>query len=341
MTGLKVALDATYSIGRELSGVGVYSREILSGLAARTDAEWVWCYRPHRFLRSIHKSTVAARRPLFDWWVPDADLFHGLNQRLPRARLRRSVVTFHDLFVMTSEYSTPDFRHRFSQQAREAAARADFAIAVSEFTAGQVTALLAVERSRIEVIPHGVHIPPMIQTAREPLVLCVGAIQKRKNTARLVEAFERMPPGWRLVLAGSRGYGWEEISTRIEASRRREDIEVTGWVSRQRLGELYSQASIFAFPSLEEGFGIPVLEAMAHGAPVITSRTSALPEAAGDAAIQVDPLNTEELATAMQKLAGDPGLRADLAERGLRRARGFGWEKAVERTWEVYRRVAG
>src|SRR4029077_19869708 len=118
-----------------------------------------------------------------------AELFHGLNQRLPRLPLRRAIATFHDLFVMTGEYSTPEFRARFTAQARDAAARADAIIAVSEFTGNQVVSLLGVDPAKVHVVHHGIRPLPVTGdvTAREPVILNVGAIQKRKNIARLVE----------------------------------------------------------------------------------------------------------------------------------------------------------
>src|SRR5260370_14075196 len=159
-----IALDATYSLGDHPSGVGVYSREILFGLAAaHPEASFQFCYRPHRFLRSWREPLPAnCRRFLLQEPILPrrADIFHGLNQRLPTTRLRRTVTTFHDLFVLTGDYSTPEFRRRFAEQARRAAAESDRIITVSEFTACQVEQLLEVERSPIPVIPPAAHIPP-------------------------------------------------------------------------------------------------------------------------------------------------------------------------------------
>jgi glycosyltransferase involved in cell wall biosynthesis len=373
-----IALDATYSVGRNLSGVGAYSREILFGLArAHPEEQFLFCYRPHHFLRSFEDRLPrnASRRILRG--PSAAPLFHALNQRVDH-RARRTVATFHDLFVMTGEYSTPEFRARFTQQARQAAERSDLLIAVSEFTAGQIEALLGVERSRIRVIPHGVRLPsppahpfgragfslqpglqprsgrrlkPPLQAkacstgspaaqGRENLVLTVGAVQKRKNIARLVRAFERMPPGWKLAIAGSgEGFGAAEELRAVEASPRRGDIDILGYVPAAHLEALYDHARIFAFPSLDEGFGMPILEAMAHGVAVVTSRRSACPETAGDAALLVDPENVEEIAAALLRLAADSDLGEELARRGRERALQFPWSSAVERTWAVYHEI--
>ena len=130
---MNIALDCTYSVGNDLSGVGVYSREIASGLAAaHPDDHFTFCYRPHRYLRSWRERLPrnASRFVLGETRALRADVFHGLNQRLPEARLRGAITTFHDLFVLTGEYSTAEFRQRFAEQARQAAARSDRIIAV-------------------------------------------------------------------------------------------------------------------------------------------------------------------------------------------------------------------
>jgi len=341
---LRIALDATYSVGSHLSGVGVYSRHILEGLATHhPEASYVWCYRLHRWARgySLVVPRHVCRRPLLDFWTPSADLYHGLNQRLPAKRGGRIVSTFHDLFVMTADYSTPEFRARFAAQARDAASRSDLVIAVSRFTANQVEELLSIPAARIRVVPHGVHFrqPGPTQSERKKTILTVGAMQKRKNTIRLVEAFERTPPGWKLVLAGGTGYESERIQRRIAESPRSRDIDQPGYVSGDELNRLYAEASIFAFPSLDEGFGIPVLEAMAAGAAVLTSHGGALREVAGEAALLVNPQEVNSIAEGLSTLMEVQTLREQLAAAGYERARRFSWESAVEQTWKVYQEL--
>jgi glycosyltransferase involved in cell wall biosynthesis len=207
---------------------------------------------------------------------------------------------------------------------------------VSAFTAAQVHDLLGVERDRLRVVHHGVrplNVPPV---SREPVILTVGAIQARKNIARLVEAFETLDPEWRLVIAGSRGYGADQALRRIEESPCHDRIRLLGYISTEELAGWYARASLFVFPSLDEGFGMPVLEAMAAGVPVIASNRAAVPEVAGDAAILVDPDDTEALSNFMQKLANNEELRSEMARRGRARAAGFSWHRAVEATWGIY-----
>ncbi len=339
-----IALDATYSVGSSLSGVGRYSREILFGLcAAHPDQRFQFAYRPHRLRHSFQDSlpSNASRRILHGSW-PKADLFHALNQRIDAGRFRKSIATFHDLFVLTGEYSTKEFRDRFAAQAREAARRADLIIAVSAFTAAQVHDLLGVDQARIRIIHHGVRPPEFVvpDEKRRNVILHVGAIQSRKNIVRLVHAFAATPPDWQLILAGSAGYGSEEAQAAIAASPRTKDIRVFGYVTDVKLAELYDEARILAFPSLDEGFGIPVIEAMAHGLPVLTANGSALKEVAGAAALLVDPLSEEEIACGLAKLASNADLRSTLSAKGRVHAQSFGWESAVEKTWKVYEELS-
>jgi len=260
-----------------------------------------------------------------------------LNQRLDRRPAQKVICTFHDLFVLTGEYSSAEFRARFAEQARDAARRADLVITVSNFTARQVSDLLGVEPSRIRVIPHGVHPAPPSLCQREKIVLFVGVLQKRKNLLRLIEAFEALPEEWRLMLAGApSGYGADAILERARAHPR---VQITGYLATPALEQLYARASIFAFPSLDEGFGIPVLEAMAHGLPVVTSNTSALPEVAGDAALLVSPEDPSEIAAALLRLAQNDDLREQLARRGMAQAQTYTWSNTVTATYAVYREL--
>jgi glycosyltransferase involved in cell wall biosynthesis len=171
------------------------------------------------------------------------------------------------------------------------------------------------------------------------MILSVGAIQRRKNIVRLVEAFESTAPEWKLVLAGSFGFEAEEALARIGRSPRKQDIRVLDYVTRDEIERLYRRASIFAFPSLAEGFGMPVLDAMARGVPVLTSNVSAMPEVAGDAALLVDPCDVRSIADGLCRLTASTALREELVERGLARVTEFGWEKAVAATWRVYQEL--
>ncbi len=348
---LRIGLDATYALDREPTGVAVYSREILNGVAELcalgqlrpAEGQLNAYVRPHR-LRTAWRAALpgnVSRRLLVDALAPGVAMFHGLNQRLPPRKKNRFTVTFHDLFVMTGEYSTPEFRQRFSTLAREAAERADLIIAVSHFTATQVRDLLGVAPGRIRVIYHGVHAapPPAPIAQRQPWLLHVGALQSRKNILSLVEAFEQTTLGWRLKLAGGLGYGSAAILDRIARSPRQSDIDIMGYVSRAELESLYANCSALAFPSLDEGFGIPVLEAMAYGLPVVTSLRSATMEVAADAAVMTDPTSVDSIAAGLHRVMTDQTLRQALQQAGLARATAFPWARAVAETAAVYREL--
>jgi glycosyltransferase involved in cell wall biosynthesis len=340
---VRVALDATYSVDPNPSGIAVYSRALLDGLAtAHPQDELVFCYRfrqwraaPAPIHRNVRQRLLLPPLPTFR-----ADVFHALNQRVDKRPARAVASTFHDLFVMTGEYSSPEFRARFTQQARRAAANSDIILAVSEFTAGQVRSLLGFDAARIRVVPHGVSVPterPREMAARSKIILFVGALQLRKNVSRLVRAFEAVPDDWRLVLAGApTGYQADRILAQIEVGSARQRIDVCGYLAAARLHDLYQQASIFAFPSLDEGFGMPILEAMAHGVPVITSTNSATAEVGAGAALLVDPTSETEIAAALMRLVDDSGLRSELAALGRARAQQYSWERTCRATYEVY-----
>jgi glycosyltransferase involved in cell wall biosynthesis len=338
---LRIALDATYSLGSALSGVGVYSREILNGLARSEFAEgWDWFYRSQRYLRARLQRTpanVRVRRLSDDKGDRSAALFHGLNQRLPKLRFAKQVATFHDLFVLSGDYSTQEFRERFAAQARAAASAADLIIAVSAFTASQIEHHLNVPSSKIRVIHHGV-LPRAIpaKVARENVILCVGALQRRKNQLALVRAFRAAPPDWILVLAGSQGYESEDILREVANSPIVDRIRITGYLSEEEVARWYAKAKIFAFPSLDEGFGMPALEAMAAGVPVIAGSRSSLPEVCGNAALFVNPESDEELAAAIELLTRDEDRQMELIELGRTQAAKFRWDNAVQKTIAVY-----
>jgi glycosyltransferase involved in cell wall biosynthesis len=342
---VRIALDATYSIDPQPSGIAVYSGLLANKLPQRfPNDRFLNCYRWKQW------RSAGVLRPNTRLLIPPlptfrADLFHALNQRVDRRPSRVVVTTFHDLFVISDEYSTAEFRRRFEQQARTAAANSDVIIAVSEFTARQVTDLLNIDRARIRVIPHGIssarHRPPS-EKSRKPLILFVGALQLRKNVERIVEAFETVPEPWHLVLAGStKGFGSDAILQRIERSSVRERISVRGYVAESELRNLYETAAVFLFPSLDEGFGIPVLEAMAAGIPVITSNRSALAEVAGNAAVLVDPTDTSQIVSALRQLTGVEALRQQFIEAGLARVQYFSSESMIDSTYRVYREALG
>jgi len=358
---MKIALDATEAAYPEPTGTGVYSQKLIRTLAASRPAElpadvrFALCVRIGPYWRWGRRKDWPAGCSVFPVWEPwlpppRAALFHGLNQRLPRRSYPVSVVTVHDLFPLTStEYSAPSFQKRFTEILQDAVARADRIITVSNATREQLLQHTNASDARIRVIHHGVDPIPTASpeeqrefrrqvlglAEEEKFFLNVGVIQTRKNIANIVLAAARLP-SYRLVLAGGDGYGAEAIHALIGKEGMSGRVVRLGHASPETLRLLYSTATALVFPSFEEGFGIPVLEAMSSGLPVITSNCSAMPEVAGDAAVWVDPHNVAQIASAMRHLAEDASLAAGLRELGRKRAAAFSWEKCARETWQVY-----
>ncbi len=349
-----IGIDAGHSLDSPPTGVAVYCRNLIRALTAvSADERFKLFYRSNRYFRSFREPLPenCSRALLADFTLSRTArglrLFHGLNQRLPAGLSCPALATFHDLFVLTAEYSTPEFRERFAALARKTAQRADCIVAVSAFTAGQVTDLLGVPRERIAVIHHGVETPPALSDERKnallarlgitrPFLLNVGAVQKRKNILRIVRAFEMLDADLDMVFAGPEGYGADEIAARIAAGPARARIRRVGFVGPEARAALYAGAEALVFASLDEGFGLPVVEAFAAGLPVIASNSSALPEVAGDAALLVDPLETEAIAAAMRRIVHDSRLRDSLRDKGTARAARFTWQRAARETKAVY-----
>jgi len=171
------------------------------------------------------------------------------------------------------------------------------------------------------------------------MILSIGVLQTRKNTLNMLKALKALPSNYQLVLAGGNGYGSEAIHEFIRREALGARVKLLGYVEGARLAQLYQAASVFLFPSLEEGFGIPVLEAFANGIPVITSEASSMPEVGGEAALYVNPHDPAEIAFNVVQAAEDFPLRADLIEKGLARARQFTWRRTAEATLAVYDEV--
>lgn len=176
----------------------------------------------------------------------------------------------------------------------------------------------------------------------QPYILYVGALESRKNLPRLLAAYARLrqwSTEWKLVIVGARKWKSSPIFETVQQLALEPHVHFTGYVADEHLPALYAGADLFTFPSLYEGFGLPVLEAMACGAPVVTSNSSSLPEVAGDAAILVDPYNVEQIAQAMWLVLSQPALAAEMRAKGLARAAQFTWERTARETAAVYERV--
>jgi glycosyltransferase involved in cell wall biosynthesis len=283
----------------------------------------------------------------------EADLVHGPAFVAPLLAPCPAVVTIHDLsFIRFPAMFRPGNRFYLTVLTRLSAQRARRLIAVSAHTAAETMRLLGVEPQRIDVVYHGVDpafrpLPAEEVTAfrqqqglPERFVLFVGTLEPRKNLVRLVEAFARVRDGHtRLVLAGGKGWLYEDLLARIEALNLSKQVIFAGYVPGDVLPWWYNAAVALVYPSLYEGFGFPVIEAQACGTPVLTSNVSSLPEAAGDAAVMVDPYDVEALAAGLHRLLTDGALRQELRGRGLAHAQQFSWPRTAQGTARVYWRA--
>ncbi|TET52474.1 MAG: glycosyltransferase family 1 protein [Anaerolineales bacterium] len=284
-----------------------------------------------------------------------ADLVHGPAFVIPLAAGCPSVVTIHDLsFLRFPKLFRPANRLYLTVLTRLSAGRAKRLIAVSAHAAAETTRLLGVPADKIDIVYHGVdpHFRPLAADevaafrARKKLperfVLHVGTLEPRKNHIRLVEAFAQVrETGTALVLAGARGWLYDELFRKVEALGLSKDVVFYGYASSEELPLLYNAAAALAYPSLYEGFGLPVIEAQACGTPVLTSNVSSLPEAAGDAALLVDPEDTDALAAGLNLLLSDDSQRQQLSERGLAHAAQFSWLRSARETAGTYRSALG
>jgi glycosyltransferase involved in cell wall biosynthesis len=267
------------------------------------------------------------------------------------------VVTFHDVTFLLLPKRYPLLRRLYMEAlTRASARRADAIIAPSQSARSDIVRALALPAERVVVIPeaaapayHPVHDEERIASVRERyslpdrFVLSVGSLEPGKNRARLIRACAALN-GTRfecpLVVAGQPAWAYDGDYALVRDLGMRDQVRFLGYVPDEDMPALYSSATLLAFPSLHEGFGLPVLEAMACGTPVMTSNVSATAEVAGDAALLVDPRDTNAITGALGRLLSDGWLRAELRDRGLELAKQFSWQRTARETRSVYEVVA-
>lgn len=308
----------------------------------------LWTPSHHRFER-LALSAEMLPHPL--------DVFHSPDFIPPRRLRAPNVITVHDLaFLLYPRFLTPQAA-RYYGQIDPASRSAAHIIAVSQSTKRDVTRLLGVPEDKVTVIYEAAN-----RTARSTdkpdakrhvqekygitgdFILFVSTIEPRKNLPTLLAAYSKLRDNYkstaRLVVAGHKGWLTEEVDQTIEKYKLAELVCFLGSVPDQELGYLYNAARVFALPSFYEGFGLPPLEAMASGTPVIVSNVSSLPEVVGDAGLLADPNDVEAWAVALHRVLTDNALHDELAAKGLKRAALYSWERAARETVEVYRKVA-
>ncbi len=371
---MRIAIDAT-SMPPRPAGAAVYAIELVEALArldsphtlqvfARSDV-FAKLRRPAFEPWRLHGADSRLRRALWQQMTlprllarHGVDVLHSTHHDLPLrvpARVRR-VVTVHDVTFLIMPGRYPPLRRWYMRVITTLAARvADAIIAPSHTVRRDVLERLRVGPERVAVVYEaaGERFRPapddaVAQTLRReglaahPYVLSVGSLEPGKNRARLIAAIHALRSRGsqaRLVIVGQPAWGYERDFALVRRLGLEDRVRFLDYVPAADLPALYTGARVFAFPSLYEGFGLPVLEAMACGTPVVTSNVSATAEVAGDAALLVDPRDVEAIADAIERVLDDERLAADLRARGLRRAADFSWDRAARETLAVYERA--
>ena len=356
---MRIGIDAR-AAAEVPAGRGRYVRELLRAMPAGHDmiayARETW----DGAAPNVRWRLVEGREPLWQLRAARAanhecDVFLSTNTHLMSGFLRiPSATVVYDMAAFDPSFESPRGAGFERWTLRLALRRAQAVIAISEATrAGLVERLpraapmaaaipLAADAAIAEAPPDCSEVLARLGVDR-PYVLVTGTLEPRKNVPRAIEAFAALPPALRdsheLVLVGARGWSAEATFARVAAHS--DHVRTLGFVTDDDLRCLYRQATVFLYPSLYEGFGLPVLEAMLAGVPVLTSDVSSLPEVGGDAVAYADPLDVDSIRAGLAALLHDPERRAELAARGRERANEFSWEATAARTVAVLERISG
>lgn len=353
---MRIAIDVQSATGKP-TGIGQYTSNLLAALRNMApEHEYVpiaWGKEPVMRL----DNRLRWQQVLVPWRARSAhaDLLHVPGFDAPRLKPCPVVLTCHDLIGMLFPQNLPPIaRFYWSRWLPLSVGFADAIIADSLATQRDIVRLLAIDPERIHVIHLGVD--PRFQPQErqeiarirqryqlpERFILFVGTLEPRKGIDTLIDALAALrqaQPELALVIAGKRGWYWEQLLQRIETQGLAAQVHVLDYVHEDDLVGLYAAAAVFALPSRYEGFGLPVLEAMACGAPVVTTNVSSLPEVTGEAGLMVAPNDVDALAAAIHVILDQPQLHAALRARGLERARGFSWARTAQATLQVYEQV--
>jgi glycosyltransferase involved in cell wall biosynthesis len=370
---LRVAVDATALLARP-TGVGVFCAGLLRGLRDLDDVDvraYAVSWRRRAGLGRVLPSGVPARqrampaRPLhwlwyrldappIEWFVGHVDVVHGTNFVVPPTTLAAEVVTVHDLTPLRFPELCDAGTLAFPHMVRRALRRGAWIHTHSQFVADEIADAFGVPPERIAAVAPGIPSPPAPASAgRTPTtalppkvaryVLSIGTAEPRKDLPGLVRAFDAVAgerPDLGLVLVGPDGWGSAALDEAVARSPFADRITRTGWVDDAARADLLSGAAVLAYPSIYEGFGLPPLEAMAAGVPVVATRGGAIPEALGDAARLVAVGDTDALAGALADVLDTHAVRDELVRRGLDRAASFTWSDCATGMRALYRRAA-
>jgi glycosyltransferase involved in cell wall biosynthesis len=371
---LAIYIDVSSAVHAK-AGIGRYAESLARGLIARQPGRFALFYnrerdtRPPAGLESVPARTVhAGYKPWrmavwlgqiagvgFNRLVPGAELFHATEHLLPPLRGVPSVLTVHDMiFKLFPEHQKPLNYWYLNATMPLYCRRADAIITVSESSKRDIVTHYGLEPAKVTVVHEAaaqefVPAPPAEKDEvrrryglPETFLIHVGVIEPRKNLKRLVEALQRLRDGGTripLVVVGGKGWLYDDFFRRLAELEVRDSVQFTGYVPSDDLPRLYSAATLATMPSVYEGVGLPVLEAMACGVPVVCSNASSLPEVGGQAARYFDPYDVEAIAQTLLTVWADAGLRAEMSAQGLLQATRFSWDRAAEETLAVYNKI--
>ncbi len=369
-----VALELQPCLGNR-SGIGTYAWELSSRM--RDDNALHFCGTAYNFLgrRDHSKDLEGIRIPVtegktlpywayrriwniapipYQWVIPTgADLHVFFNYIVPPHVKGKILTTVCDMTWMRfPETMKAQNRSRLSAGLERSVRAADRIITISEFSKREITELLSLPEERVAVIPCAANCTddsePFDPVAakygiRQPYLLYVGTIEPRKNLVRLLRAYEQLRQRdgipHQLVLAGEKGWNNESFDGALAASTAKDSVVMTGFISEAEKNTLYRHAALFVFPSLYEGFGIPPLEAMHWGCPVVTADAASLPEVVGDAAVLVDPLDADSIADGIRCVLSNAELAAALREKGFRQEKNYSWDTSADLLHNLCREV--
>ncbi|MEL4896162.1 glycosyltransferase family 4 protein [Crocosphaera sp. Alani8] len=295
--------------------------------------------------------------PFFEKYLEKPDLIQGTDHYIFPHSQAKQIMTIHDLtFIKFPNYST-NIVKGYLERIKRCLSWTDAIITFSENTKQDIVELLNIDPNIIYVTPQASRYSPNYLNRQllydhrnvidyylyKPYFLFVSTLEPRKNILTLIEAYEYLKHTYKiphqLILIGKKGWNYKDILEKIESSQFKEDIQHLDYVSDELVAIFYSQAEAFVYPSFYEGFGLPVLEAMTLGSPVITSYNSSLPEVAGDAALYIDPHNYYELAEIMLKVVDNSTLRKEMIEKGKKQANTFSWQRTAQTSLNVYKQI--
>lgn len=355
------------------SGIGSYTRNLIENLVKISSGHEYYLFLDSPLppgvvrLKNTFTEIIPEKKRILwtNFYLPgrlsklDIDLYHGTaNFEIPIRKVTRYVVTIHDIIPKLFPELIP-FKHRliFNLFTKRALKVADKVITVSEHSKKDIVRFFNADENKIKVIYEAASeiFRPIRDSAilkefrekyklPEEFILFLGLLEPKKNIMRIIKSFlflKEKGLRCKLVIGGRKGWYFENIFKLARELNLTNDIIFTGFVPEEDLPLLYNSSRLFVFPSLYEGFGLPVLEAMACGIPVITSRTSSLPEIAADAALYVDPLSIDSIVEAIDQVYKDEDMRGSMIERGIQRARHFSWQKAAAETLNIYREITG